>query len=113
MAIASCATCPRPSTPAPRPWVQLENKCELKNEIVCCEPDAFHRAGLETIDLARRLDLTTADLQAQRQLEATAVRDVRDCRDALDSPWRSPWLWALIGGAAGVGIGVWVGLANR
>jgi hypothetical protein len=110
----SCATCPTPTTPTPKPWAVLAEKCELDKNLVRCDADAFHRAGLQSLDLARRLDLCNAEIESYRSLDVVNRDDVRACQDALDSASRYKWIYGSIGLALGLvlGAGMTYGLAR-
>ena len=59
IAIYSCAGTTKPLVPIPQPWAVLDASCALDEQTkrVTCEREAFVRAGLDAIELARELSL--------------------------------------------------------
>lgn len=102
-----------------KPWEKLRESCELDkiNYLVTCPGDVFVTAGLDCINLARRLEHCKEDLSFTLKSDDISRSESRglliDCQNKLRSPWRSPYLWAAIGLCVGGVIGVGVSLGTK
>jgi len=71
--------------------------------VVRCPVEQFRKFGVACIACGRELETEQAENRALRStgaldLQAEQARSA-ELQRKLDSPWRSWWLWALIGGA--------------
>jgi hypothetical protein len=97
---------PQPSD-LPRPWLVLEEACTLDatGSQVCCGRDAFLAAAQGSVDVWEDATRCRARLTECRS-HASTDHDVcltqrAELQAKLDDPWRSPWLWGVIGLVAG------------
>lgn len=99
------------------PWRALHVQCnpakgaDGKN-YVSCPLDEFREGLLGCSRLGREFEKCLADRAADGSVSEVDVAEcqmlVAECERKLDSPWRSWWLWSLIGAA--VASAVWAGL---
>lgn len=96
----------------PQPWLELKTACSTSADgsQVCCGRDAFLESAQGAVDLWENATVCRARLNECRS-HATTDNDVcltqrAELQAKLDDPWRSPWLWGIIGLVAG---GVLVG----
>lgn len=97
-----------PDPGATDPVAQLAEACEPADDdpdLVTCRRDAFVAAGVSMLEALEALAHCRIDMDRAGALGAIDVAAERHRRiaaeSALASPWRSPWLWGLIGLATG------------
>jgi hypothetical protein len=97
------------------PWAGIADHCQRTEDRVCCGAPYFkaeHSLSIEhfsaALDFSRRWELCEDRRDLARD---SADSRIADCRMKLNSPWRSPWLWGVIGIVAGIatGAGIFAG----
>uniref|UniRef100_A0A6H1ZRP3 Lipoprotein n=1 Tax=viral metagenome TaxID=1070528 RepID=A0A6H1ZRP3_9ZZZZ len=91
----------------PRPWLVLEEACTLSPDgsQVCCHQAPFLAAAQGSVDTwtaATACRARLAECRAHGAVDESVCLTQRvELQARLDDPWRSPWLWAIIGVLAG------------
>jgi len=114
LSVASCRLGPLrepPTSDLPRPWLQLEEACSVDatGSQVCCNRAPFLAAAQGAVDVWEAATACRARLNECRS-HATTDHDVcltqrAELQRRLDDPWRSPWLWGVLGLVAGAALG--------
>jgi hypothetical protein len=95
------------------PWAGIADHCQRTEDRVCCGAPYFkaeHSLSIEhfsaALDFSRRWELCEDRRDLARD---SADSRIADCRMKLEDPWRSPWLWGVIGVVAGGALGAALG----
>jgi len=103
---------------SPKPWVPLQ-RCEPDEETgkTTCETADFADGLLGCVEFGRenehlRVRLDTLTGHAAVDL-AAADEQLQMCEEKLASPWRSWWLWLIVGLAGGAAIGAGASIGAR
>ncbi len=98
----------QPTGPADNPVDLLGENCKPATDgriLVECNPQAFMKAGLDMMTVIEALEHCEVNLDKINTIGIINVMEIRGhyqrCKTKLDSPWRSPWLWGIVGAAVG------------
>jgi len=98
-------------------WQGLKAACTVDAGLVTCDKGPFRAALRGCIETGRSLEHRTAQLVACRSMTAVdraeCMGALEACQQKLADPWRSPWLWGVVGLAVGVVSGFAAGLGSR
>lgn len=113
--LSACASVPKApqdaiSRPIERPWSVAIEKCHVDtvSEVVTCAIKDFKRILDDAINVWETLEKTNNRLDAALKLgvvdKQVLEAQVFNLTTKLNSPWRSWWLWGIIGMAVGAAL---------
>jgi hypothetical protein len=95
----------KPERPDPMSALQANCLLDKDSDTVTCDATEFVKAGLSIFDQQEALARCRVELEKRHELGAIDLAEERgfrlDAEAKLADPWRSPWIWGIVGAAAG------------